>query len=43
MLLPVIARYRDLKIPKYFRGDAAFAFPKLTTVLEAEGTGTRSG
>src|SRR5512143_1775025 len=29
VLLPVIARYRDLKIPKFFRGDAAFASPKL--------------
>lgn len=37
VLLPVIARYRDLKLPKYFRGDAAFASPKLMTVLEAEG------
>src|SRR3954454_21552534 len=27
VLLPVIARYRDLKIPKFFRGDAAFAAP----------------
>jgi hypothetical protein len=36
VLLRVIARYRDLKIPKFFRGDAAFATPKLTTVLEAE-------
>jgi hypothetical protein len=37
VLLPVIARYRDLSIAKFFRGDAAFASPKLTTVLEAEG------
>ena len=29
VLLPVIARYRELKIPKFFRGDAAFATPKL--------------
>ena len=41
-LLPVIARYRDLKIPKFFRGDAAFATPKLFGVLEREGSGTRS-
>jgi len=33
----VIARYRDLKIPKFFRGDAAFATPKLFGVLEREG------
>ncbi len=26
-----------MKIPKFFRGDAAFASPKLMTVLEAEG------
>jgi hypothetical protein len=37
VLLPVMARYRELDIPKYFRGDAAFAIPKLMTVLEAEG------
>ena len=37
VLLPVIARYRETKIPKFFRGDAAFASPKLMTVLEAEG------
>jgi Transposase DDE domain group 1 len=37
VLLPVIARYRELKLPKFFRGDAAFASPKLMTVLEAEG------
>jgi hypothetical protein len=37
VLLPVIARYRDLKVPKFFRGDAAFATPKLFRVLEQEG------
>src|SRR5512147_1988609 len=37
VLLPVIARYRDLKVPKFFRGDAAFASPKLMKLLEAEG------
>ena len=37
VLLPVIARYRELKIPKFFRGDAAFASPKLFRVLEAGG------
>ena len=37
VLLPVIARYRDLKISKFFRGDAAFATPKLFRVLEQEG------
>jgi hypothetical protein len=37
VLLPVIARYRDLKAPKFFRGDAAFALPKLMKLLEAEG------
>ena len=29
VLLPVIERYRRLEIPKFFRGDAAFADPKL--------------
>ena len=34
VLLPVIDRYRDRDIPKYFRGDAAFAIPALYCVLE---------
>ena len=37
MLLPVIARYRHLSIPKFFRGDAAFAVPTLYRVLKEEG------
>lgn len=37
VLLPVIARYREMKVPKYFRGDAAFATPKLMKLLEAKG------
>ncbi len=37
VLPPVIARYRDLKIPEFFRGDAASAAPKLFGVLEQEG------
>ena len=37
VLLPVIARYRDRDIPKFFRGDAAFAGPKLLRLLEQEG------
>jgi hypothetical protein len=36
VLLPVIARYRDLDIPKFLRGDAAFAGPKLLRLLERE-------
>ncbi len=36
VLLPVIDRYRDRDIPKYFRGDAAFAIPALYGVLEEE-------
>lgn len=36
-LLPVIERYRHLNIPKFFRGDAAFAQPKLMRLLEDEG------
>src|SRR5512142_1192152 len=36
VLLPVIARYRELKIPKFFRGDAAFASPDVFRLLEAE-------
>ncbi len=36
VLLPVIERYRHLNIPKFFRGDAAFAIPELYAFLEAE-------
>jgi hypothetical protein len=36
VLLPVIERYRGLNIPKFFRGDAAFAGPKLLRLLEQE-------
>jgi hypothetical protein len=37
VLLPVVERYRNRDIPKYFRGDAAFAIPGLYRTLEAEG------
>jgi Transposase DDE domain group 1 len=37
VLLPVIQRYRPLDIPKFFRGDAAFANPALYWLLEKEG------
>jgi hypothetical protein len=37
VLGPVVARYRDVKMPKYFRGDAAFAQPEVYEYLEAEG------
>jgi len=36
VLLPVIERYRHLDIPKFFRGDAAFANPALYRLLEEE-------
>ncbi len=36
VLLPVIDLYRGLDIPKFFRGDAAFAGPKLLRLLEQE-------
>jgi hypothetical protein len=36
VLLPVIERYRKYDIPKFFRGDAAFANPALMTLLETE-------
>src|SRR5262245_2801800 len=36
VLLPVITRYRDCDLPKFFRGDAAFAGPKLLRLLEKE-------
>jgi hypothetical protein len=37
VLEPVVARYRDLDIPRFFRGDAAFAKPELYDYLESEG------
>ena len=37
VLVPVLERYRDRDIPKYFRGDSAFALPKLLRLLEKEG------
>ena len=37
LLEPVIRRYRNLNMPKSFRGDAAFAIPELYELLEAEG------
>jgi Transposase DDE domain group 1 len=37
VLLPVIDHYRNLDIPKFFRGDSAFAGPKLLRLLEKEG------
>ena len=37
VLLPVIERYRGRDIPKFFRGDSAFAIPKLFALLEREG------
>src|SRR5947209_3780117 len=37
VLLPVIERYRGLDIPKFFRGDAALAGPKLLRLLELGG------
>jgi len=36
VLEPVAARYRDRKLRRYFRGDAAFALPELYEFLEAE-------
>lgn len=36
VLLPVVARYRHLDVPKFFRGDAAFARPALYRLLEHE-------
>src|SRR5262249_30721420 len=42
VLLPVIARYRELKVPKFFRGDAAFATPSCSGSSNRRATGTRS-
>jgi hypothetical protein len=37
VLVPVVARYRDRRLRRYFRADAAFAMPEIYTFLEAEG------
>jgi len=37
VLEPVVARYRLLKIKRFFRGDAAFANPQVYEFLEVEG------
>ncbi len=37
VLEPVVARYRDRSLRRYFRGDAAFAKPEIYEFLEAEG------
>jgi hypothetical protein len=37
MLEPVVDRYRDRKLRRYFRADAAFASPEVYEFLEAEG------
>jgi hypothetical protein len=36
VLEPIIARYRSSDIPRFFRGDAAFADPNIYQYLEAE-------
>jgi hypothetical protein len=36
-MLPVLERYRDRDIPKYFRGDCAFALPKLQLAQNISG------
>ena len=38
-LEPLVARYRNRKLRRYFRGDAAFASPDIYEFLEAEGFG----
>ena len=37
MLGPVVARYRERDLHRYFRADAAFANPEVYAFLEAEG------
>jgi hypothetical protein len=37
VLEPVIDRYRELNVPRFFRADAAFAIPGVYERLEAEG------
>ena len=35
-LEPVVTRYRERKVPRFFRGDAGFASPEIYEFLEAE-------
>ena len=37
VLEPIVSRYRDFNIARFFRGDAAFANPNIYRYLEAEG------
>jgi len=37
LLMPIVNRYRDSGLSKYFRGDAGFAKPQLYRYLEKEG------
>ena len=37
LIEPVVARYRDMDVPFYFRADAAFARPEIYEYLEAKG------
>lgn len=39
VLRPIVGQYEDFRIPKYFRGDAAFGNPELYRYLEANGYG----
>ena len=39
LLEPVVARYRDMDVPFYFRADAAFANPEIYEYLEEEAYG----
>ena len=43
VLDPVVARYRNKTLRRYFRGDAAFASPEVYEFLEAEGFKYPSG
>jgi hypothetical protein len=36
VLEPIVGRYRDFNIARFFRGDAAFANPNVYRYLEAE-------
>ncbi len=40
VLEPVVTRYKDKDLRRYFRGDAAFASPEVYDYLEAEGVGS---
>jgi hypothetical protein len=43
VLEPIVTRYRDRELRRYFRGDAAFANPASTSIWSRRDSDTLSG